>query len=578
MKFPSMRWRRPFVAVAVLLLLAPRAFAAEAVLPQRPAVASANAYATDAGLEVLAAGGNAFDAAVAVSATLGLVEPESSGLGGGGFFLLRTAGGREVFVDARERAPAAATRDMYLDAQGNADRSKAVDGPLAAAIPGLPAGLVHVAERYGRLPLARSLQPAIGLARNGWKFGPKNAAMLGFRAEKIGLSPGAAALFLRDGKPPKVGTPMRNPDYAKVLERLGREGAGSFYRGAFARRMAEGVRKAGGIWSESDLAGYAVVEREPIRIVHRGYTLVTAPPSSSGGVALAQMLNVLSGYDYPTLERARRIHLEVEAMRRAYRDRAIYLGDPDQVKIPVQLLISPAYAAGLRAGINPERATPSELLPGVGQHAERADTTHFSIVDTLGNLAAVTQTVNLPYGSAFAVPGSGFLLNNEMDDFSVKAGVPNAFGLIGEDANAIAPGKRPLSSMTPTLLIGEDRIAAIGTPGGGRIISMVLLGLLELIDGAGAQAAVDLPRYHHQYLPDAIAAEPGALDPSTIAALQAMGHVVEAQDRTWGNMQVVLWNPRTGEVQAGSDGRWKGVGKGAVGEAPREVGEKAIFR
>jgi gamma-glutamyltranspeptidase/glutathione hydrolase len=546
------------------------------VLPRQAAVASANAQATDAGLEILAAGGNAFDAAVAVSATLGLVEPESSGLGGGGLMLLHLADGdREVFIDAREQAPAAATRDMYLDAQGNANRDLAVNGPLAAAIPGLPAGLVHLAAKYGRLPLSRSLAPAIRLAREGWVFGAKNASMLGFRKDVLARSPGAAALFLPHGEVPKAGTRLRNPDYAKVLELLAREGADGFYRGAFARRLVTGVRKAGGIWSEADLAAYRLVEREPIRIAHRGYRIVTAPPSSSGGVALAEMLNVLSGYDYAPMPRADRIHLLAEAMRRAYRDRSIYLGDPDFVKMPLDLLTGAAYAAGLRAGISPSRATPSALLPGVGEGAERVETTHFSIIDTQGNVASVTQTVNLPYGNAFAVAGTGFLLNNEMDDFSVKPGVPNAFGLVGDDANAIAPGKRPLSSMTPSFLIGADKVAAIGTPGGSRIITMVLLGMLELMDGASAQAAADLPRFHHQYLPDAISAEPGALSDDEIAALQARGHTVTVEQRTWGNMQIAVWNRKTGEVEAGSDGRWQGIGKGATRDVPAD---HAIYR
>ena len=567
-------------ALALCLLLPALAWAqpASPVAPRQAAIASANGYATDAGLEVMAAGGNAFDAAVAVSATLGLVEPESSGIGGGGFFLLRSADGRTVFVDARERAPAAASRDMYLDAEGNPDRSKAVDGATAAAIPGLPAALVHVAARYGNLPLAQSLAPAIRLAREGWRFGAKNHAMLGFRAETMKRSPAAAALFLRSGEVPKVGTLMRNPDYARLLERLARDGADSFYRGPFAKRLVDGVRKAGGIWSLDDLADYAVVEREPIRLRHRGFEIVTAPPPSSGGVALAQMLNVLDGFAYPAMDDESRGQLEVEAMRRAYRDRSIYLGDPDHVAMPLATLMHPAYAAGLRSGINLERATPSALLPGVGQHSERPDTTHFSVLDTQGNLAAVTQTVNLPYGSAFAVPGTGFLLNNEMDDFSVKAGVPNAFGLVGEDANAIAPGRRPLSSMTPSILIGQNRIAAIGTPGGSRIITMVLLGLLELMDGKTAQQAADLPRYHHQYLPDEISIEADALDAETIAALEAKGHAVKALDRTWGNMQVVTWDLATGAVAAGTDPRWKGVGKGALGEDADAQDKSAIFR
>ncbi len=551
----------------ILVLLVPSAHAADAPATRPPmaAVASANAAATDAGLEVLRAGGNAFDAAVAVSATLGLVEPESSGLGGGGFFLLRLAAdGREVFVDARERAPLAATRDMYLDAQGNPNREQTVNGPLAAAIPGLPAGLVHVSRDYGRLPLSKSLAPAIRLAQRGWEFGDKNIAMLGWRKDVLANYPAAAALFLRAGGVPAKGTRMRNPDYARVLGLLASQGHDGFYRGKFAQKLVDGVRAAGGNWTLEDLAGYAVVERAPLVFDYRGWRLVTAPPPSSGGAALAQIFHVLSGYDLASMSRVQRVHLLTEAMRRAYRDRAIYLGDPDQVKIPVDLITSPAYAAGLRASINLQRATPSDLLPGISAPSEGEDTTHFSIIDGEGNMAAVTQTVNLPYGNAFVVPGTGFLLNNEMDDFSVKPGVPNAFGLVGEDANAIAPGKRPLSSMTPTFLIGADRTAVIGTPGGSRIITMVLLGLLDLMDGKGAQATVDAVRFHHQYLPDALSAEPGAFSDDEIAQLKARGHTVSPGERAWGNMQVVLWDRISGRVEAGTDPRWKGVGKGGA--------------
>ena len=559
-----------------LLLLAPLAGAdGGRAAPRQAAIASANAYATDAGLEVLAKGGNAFDAAIAVSATLGLVEPESSGLGGGGFLLLHVAkDGRDVFVDARERAPLAATRDMFLDAQGNADRRRSVDGGLAAGIPGMPAALEHLAARYGRLPLSQSLAPAIRLAREGWRFGPKNAAMLGYRKDALAANRAAAALFLRDGAVPAQGTLMRNEDYARTLEMLAARGADAFYRGPYARRLVRGVRAAGGIWSERDLADYRVVEREPLRFRHRGYEIVTAPPPSSGGVSLATILNILSGYDVAALSRADRSHLLVEAMRRAYRDRALYLGDPDVVQAPVAMLTSPDYAAGLRAGIRTDKATPSDLLPGVRTDGPRPDTTHFSIVDAEGNLAAVTQTVNLPYGNAVVVPGTGFLLNNEMDDFSVKPGVPNAFGLVGEDANAIAPGKRPLSSMTPTFVRGDDRVAVLGTPGGSRIVTMVLLGVLGVMDGQGAQAIADAPRFHHQYLPDAISAEPGAFTDAELADLRARGHAIDAGDRTWGNMQVVLWHTRDGRVEAGTDPRWKGVGKGAASGAQ----EGSIYR
>ena len=556
----------------LLLFVATPAFADAPPRGERPdhaAIASANAYATDAGMEVLAMGGNAFDAAVAVSATLGLVEPESSGLGGGGFLLLHVAeDGRDVFIDARERAPLAASRDMYLGDDGAPVRNLSIDGALAAGIPGMPAGLDHLAKKYGRLPLSKSLAPAIRLAREGWTFGRKNESMLGWRRDVIARSAPAAALFLRDGQVPAAGTVMKNEDYARTLELLAAKGADGFYRGDYARRLVDGVRAAGGIWSERDLAEYRVVERAPIRIRHRGFEIVTAPPPSSGGVTLASILNILDGYgDYPTLPEVDRIHLATEAMRRAARDRATRLGDPDFVDVPVALLTSRDYAAGLRAGIHPTRATPSDMLPGVATGPSRPDTTHFSIIDAEGNLAAVTQTVNLPYGNAVVVAGTGFLLNNEMDDFSVKPGVPNAFGLVGDEANAIAPGKRPLSSMTPTFLFGKDRVGVLGTPGGSRISTMVLLGLFEMMDGKGAQAAVDRPRFHHQYLPDVLSVEPGALTAGIVAELRKRGHDVRENDDTWGNMQAVLWHRDSGEVEAGTDGRWKGVGKGSTGAA-----------
>jgi gamma-glutamyltranspeptidase/glutathione hydrolase len=556
-------------------IVASTAIAAEAqpaVKPSAPVIASAHHLATQAGHQVLAEGGNAFDAAVAVSAALGLVEPESSGIGGGGFFLLRrSADGHVVFVDARERAPAAATRDMFLDENGEPVPERSINGPLAAGIPGLPAGLIHISEKYGRLPLERSLAPVIELAERGWPWGTKNATLIGWRGKLLEGDRGARALFLPGGKPPAVGTTMRNPDYARTLRRLADQGFDGFYRGDTARRLVDGVRRAGGIWTLEDLAGYAVVERTPIRFDYRGAEIVTAPPPSSGGVALASILHMLSPFDLAEMTPAERAHVLIESMRRAYRDRAIYLGDPDQVRIPVDLLVDPAYAAGLRAGINLERATPSDLLPGINARPGSDQTTHFSIIDADGNLASVTQTVNLPFGNGMVIPGTGFVLNNEMDDFSVKPGVPNAFGLVGEDANAVAPGKRPLSSMTPTFVIAPDRVTVLGTPGGSRIISMVLLGVLGVLDGQGAQAVADAPRIHHQYLPDVVSAEPDALSAEVVKALEAKGHTVSAGERTWGNMQVASWWLGDGRVEAGFDRRWKSA-------SVDESADGAIFR
>lgn len=532
-------------------------------VPKAAGIASQNKQATAAGFEILEQGGNAFDAAVAVSAALGLVEPESSGLGGGGFFLLhRASDGKTVFIDAREAAPLAATRDMYLDAAGNPDRSRSVNGGLAAGIPGLPAGMVLVAERYGKLPLKQSLAPAIRLARKGFVWSAKNSAMIGFRAEQLSKSPAAAKLFLSSGKPPAVGDTLRNPDIARVLERLAEQGHQGFYAGTTAKTLVKGVRAAGGIWTEADLSRYRAVEREPLRFEYHGQQILTAPPPSSGGIALVGLFQILSGYPLADFDRVARLHVEIEAMRRVYRDRAIYLGDPDFVQMPLDMLLSPYYAAGLRASIHTGKATPSKALPGISATQEGNDTSHFSIIDADGNVAAVTQSVNLPFGAAIVAPGTGFVLNNEMDDFSVKPGVPNAFGLIGEDANAIEPGKRPLSSMTPTILLGDERVAAIGSPGGSRIITMVFQGLSMILDGSSAADAVAAPRIHHQYQPDSVSSEPGALSAEETAALTARGFTMTPAERPWGNLQIVVWDKRDGSVQAASDPRWKEVSGG----------------
>lgn len=553
------------IALTALLVLPLGATSRETrTRPPEAAIASANAQATDIGLRILAAGGNAFDAAVAVSAALGLVEPESSGVGGGGFFLIQTADGREVFIDARETAPSAAHRDMYLDEKGEPRPRASVDGALAAGIPGLPAAWAHVSKKYGRLPLQKTLAPVSALAREGWVFGRKNVTMMRGREPGLIADGDAAALLLRDGKIPAEGTRMLNPDYATTIELIAKSDARDFYQGPFARRMVEAVRAKGGIWRAEDLAAYRVVERAPLKFRHRGVDVLTAPPPSSGGVAIAQILNILEGYDFPKLARVEQVHLLTESMRRAYRDRAAHLGDPDFVPVPVRLLMSRDYAEGLRVGISMKRATPSDELPSIFTRKERTETTHFSIIDREGNRVAVTQTVNLPYGNAVVLPGTGFVLNNEMDDFSIKPGVPNAFGLVGDEANAIAPGKRPLSSMSPTILSSPERVVILGTPGGSRIISMVLLGSLAAMDGKSAQAIADLPRIHHQYLPDTLYAEKDALSAEDIEALKARGHQVSVSERTWGNMQVVVWDRKRQVVEAGSDGRWKGVGKGST--------------
>jgi len=546
--------RRVWLVAALLWL--PAAQAVEG--PGRAAIASAHYLATEAGHEILAAGGNAFDAAVAVSAALAVVEQTSSGIGGGGFWLLhRASDGMEVMVDARERAPGAAHKDMFLNADGSVNRDLAVNGPLAAAIPGEVAGLAHIAERYGRLPLARSLQPAIRIAREGFPVYEKFHEILGEWAyENILRWPAAREAFLLpDGSIPPLGHVIKLPDLADVLQAIADQGPDAFYRGAIAERLVDGVRAAGGIWTLEDLATYEVRERAPVYTEFGGYELVTAAPPSSGGIAIATMLNILEAWPLAELERPQRTHYIVEAMRRAFRDRALYLGDPDYYDVPVERLTSQFYADGLRASIHPDKATPSDLLPGNDAGPERGDTTHFSILDADGNVVAATLTVNLGFGNRFMVPGTGFVLNNEMDDFSAKPGAPNAFGLIGFVANEIQPGKRPLSSMSPTIIKGPDRLGALGTPGGSRIITMVLLGILDFMEGHGPESWVSLPRFHHQYLPDVISAEPGAFTAGEIAALEATGYTVEVLDYSWGNMHGVLWDRRTGEVAAGSDPR-----------------------
>ena len=563
---------RSLLPVVLALLFGSHALAAQpaagvvAAHPPGAAIASAHALATEAGFEVLRQGGNAFDAAVAVSAALSVVEPISSGIGGGGFFLLHDArSGKRVFVDAREVAPAAATAAVFLDADGELDRDRAQNGPWSAGIPGLPAGLVHVSRNYGRLPLSVTLAPAIRLAREGFPVYERLERGYGARREVMERYPGTRAVFLVDGKPPKVGDILRQTDLARTLELLARDGFDGFYRGEVARKLLKGVKDEGGQWTARELAGYRVVEREPLSFDYRGLRITTAPPPSSGGVAMEQIFNIIGAWDLARLDDAQRTHLLVEAMRRAYRDRTIYLGDPDFVTIPLARLTSRDYAAGLRAGIHPQRATPSDLLPALPAPLEDLETTHFSIIDAEGNVASTTQTINLLYGSGLVVPGTGVLLNNEMDDFALRPATPNAFGVMGYEANAPAAGKRMLSSMTPTFVESSDKVIAIGAPGGSRIITQVLLGILSYAEGLDAQAVAARPRIHHQWMPDVISAEADALDATTVTALQKMGHTVNTAERPWGNLQTVMWDRKANTLSGGSDPR------NPVGEARVEL-------
>jgi len=544
------------LGVLLGLLILPLTLSAAPFKPGHDAVASAQPFATKAGMQVLAEGGNAFDAAVAVSAALAVVEPYSSGLGGGGFWLLHVAkGNHSTFVDGREYAPAAATATMYQDKNGNVIKGASLNGPLSAAIPGEVAALTYINKHYGQLSLAQDLAPAIKLARDGFPLDRMFHEMIANRVDKLKQWPAAAAVFMPGGQVPPAGYMLKQPDLARTLKLIAKDGDAGFYRGKLAREMVDAVRANGGIWSLGDLRDYKVVLRQPLVGEYHGMKIISAPPSSSGGVVLLEALNILSGYDLSHDSNLMQKHFIIEAMRYAYRDRAEYLGDPAFVKMPIKRLLSPYYAAGLRASILPDKATPSsDLAPVIAEAPESHHTTHISILDKDGNRVAATFTVNFRFGSGFMPPHTGVLLNDEMDDFVSKPGVPNGFGLVGNSANVIAPHKRPLSSMTPTFLETPHGLAILGTPGGGRIISMVLLGTLDYFDGGDATSIVSIPRYHMQYLPDVVFYEPGALTPDEVTGLGNMGYTLK-QVHPYGNMQAITWDYKTGKVMAAADPR-----------------------
>ena len=538
--------------------------------PGQAAIASANFLATNAGFEVLAKGGNAFDAAVAVSSTLAVVEQQSSGIGGGFMALLHKASdGRNVFIDARETAPKAVDMKVYVGKDGKPNRDVSTNGPLSAGIPGEPAGLAWMAEHYGKLPLSASLAPAIRIAKEGFQPDARFIGTIEDRKDVLARYPASAAIYLPDGKVPAQGWTLRQPDLAKTLERLAAKGADGFYKGETATLLIAASRGAGGNWTAADLEAYRVKEREPLSVDYKGYRIVTAPPPSSGGVAIAEVLNILAGFDLAKLDLAHATHLTIEAMRRAFRDHNEYLGDPDFVKMPLDMLLSKYYADGLRATISPDKATPSDLLPAAMAADPGMHTTHFSVIDADGNMVASTLTVNLEFGSGFVAKGTGVVLNDEMDDFALVPGQPNAFGLRGALANAPEPGKRMLSSMTPSFVFGADRTAVIGSPGGSTIITQVLEGILAFIDGKSASQITAQKRYHHQYLPDRVDVEAGAFDEATAKTLTDMGHVLKTRS-PWGFMNVVTWDHRTNALDAATDPRRpSGLGKvGAVKSVP----------
>ena len=522
-----------------------------------PGIASAHPLATQVGFKILEQGGNAFDAAVAVSAALSVVEPYSSGIGGGGFFLLyRSSDNFTTFVDAREVAPGMSDPDMYLDSDRNFIARSSLVGPLASGIPGLPAALVHVAENYGQLPLKQSLQPAIRLAEEGFPVYSRLNRALNVASQSSNLSPKFKEIFLPDRGLPKIGEIIKQPELAKTLKIIANKGHDGFYKSDFTEKIVTETNIDGSIWSVEDFWEYKVIERQPIKISFENAEVTLAPPPSSGGTTIATILNILSQYDYEGMTDTELNHLIVESMRRAYQDRAYYLGDPDFADVPVEMLTHPDHAIEHSTSIDLKRATPIHLNDDriLLSQDKGTQTTHFSIIDVKGNRVATTQTINTWFGSGYMSPSGGFILNNEMDDFSAKPFTPNRYGLVHGEANTILPKKRMLSSMTPSFIESDRGIAILGTPGGSKIITMVLLSILNWMNGGTADDMTSVKRFHHQYLPDIIQHEKDAFSNSDIDKLKSIGHTLK-EVRDYGNMQVITIDKDTGKVETSSDPR-----------------------
>lgn len=543
--------------------------------PPGYAVASANPLATNAGLEILAAGGNAFDAAITVAAVLAVVEPYHSGLGGGGFWLLHEEKNhKNIFLDSREKAPMAASKDMFLAADGNPIPGLSLNGGLAAAIPGEPAALVYIAKNYGQLPLAKTLAPAIKIAQEGFLVDQQFIAAINKadRIEQIKKYPASAAVFLKNGHPYTLGERLQQKDLANTLSLIADKGLQGFYEGEVAERLVHAVNRAGGIWTLADLAQYTLKVREPLIGAYHNMLIITAPPPSAGGVALLTMLNILSHYSLDSLSKVQWIHYLVESMRLAYWQREQYLADPDFVSIPLDKLVSAENAKQLSSLIPENKAIESKVLQSnTSAPPKPSHTTHFSIIDSEGNRVAATLTINYFFGSSVVAEGTGVLLNDEMDDFSTKVGEPNVFGLIGSAHNAIAPGKRPLSSMTPTFLELPGRVAILGTPGGSRIPTMVLIAALVFKDAYGAISMVSAMRFHHQYLPDAIEFEPDSISPAIQEALKKMGYFLSPLRLYYGDMQAITWDKANNLLTATSDPRGIGLAATIVTNHPPPI-------
>ncbi|MFT2214472.1 gamma-glutamyltransferase [Rhizobium giardinii] len=560
---------RAFASVALILCLAlspALAASPEPVKAEHGMVVTAQHLASDVGIEVLKKGGNAVDAAVAVGYALAVVYPTAGNIGGGGFMTIRLKDGKTTFLDFRERAPLAATKTMYLDDKGEIVKGASTDSYLAVGVPGSVMGLETARERYGTLPRAALLAPAIRFAKDGFVLEQGDVASLANGAKKLSKDKAAAAIFLKpDGKTLAIGDKLVQSDLAASLTSISEKGPDAFYKGAIADDIVNASAAAGGILAKADFEHYAVRELKPVTCNYRGYEIVSSPPPSSGGVIICEILNVLEGYplSYLGYGSAETVHAMVEAMRHAYVDRNSALGDPDFVANPVEKLIDKAYAKEIRGKINPFKAGVSkELMPkGMGESAE---TTHYSIIDNDGNAVAVTYTLNGSFGTGVVAPGTGILLNNEMDDFTSKPGSPNLYGLVQGEANAIEPKKRPLSSMSPTIISRDGKaFMIIGSPGGARIITITLEAIINVIDhGMSIQEAIDAPRIHHQWLPDKVYMEPYSLSADTLKRLTEMGHNVhiDASWPIWGQAAGILVGGKNlAEIEAGGGARYNGA-------------------
>lgn len=574
------------MAVVAVFASAAAVASTQPVHAQHAIVVSVHELASQAGVEIMQAGGNAVDAAVATGFALAVVHPAAGNIGGGGFMLIRMADGKTHFLDYREKAPAAATRDMFLDAQGNVIPGASEVGYKSIGVPGSVAGMVYAEQKYGKLSLKQVMAPAIRLAREGFALTWGEARDMQ-RDSTLAKFPESRRIFQRDGNYYQPGETFRQPDLTHTLERIA-DKPDDFYHGTLARDLAAAMQKGGGLITADDLAHYEVKEREPVRGTYREYEVISAPPPSSGGTVLIESLNILEGYDLAKMgnRSAQSIHYTIEAFRRAFFDRAEFMGDPDFSKIPVAQLIDKKYAAGWRESIEPARASPSlalkrpEVFHELEQYAathpqplgmhEGPHTTHYSVVDAEGNAVAVTTTINSWFGSQVTAEGLGFLLNDEMDDFSAKPGAPNSDGLIQGAANAVGPGKRPLSSMTPTIVVRDGKpFLVLGSPGSSKIITTVANVLMGVVDyGMNIQEAVNAPRFHNQWLPDVLNVEKW-FSPDTVSALDKMGYNVQIGlhegvfvSPYWSDAECIAVDAKTGERLGASDGRNGGKAMG----------------